>query len=61
MYKIFDWEKNAVIRDSQDKIVMQTFGYGVYYQDKGPGKAISYAVKYAYLKEYSHNFGIQIL
>ncbi|MCP3921707.1 MAG: hypothetical protein GY714_03890 [Desulfobacterales bacterium] len=38
------------IDNPEDKVVMQTFGYGVDYQDKGPGKAISYAVKYAYLK-----------
>jgi len=29
---------------------VQTFGYGVDPQDKGPGKAMSYAVKYALLK-----------
>lgn len=29
---------------------VQTFGYGVDAQDKGPGKAMSYAVKYALLK-----------
>lgn len=29
---------------------VQTFGYGVDGQDKGPGKAMSYAVKYALLK-----------
>ena len=29
---------------------VQTFGYGVDSQDKGPGKAMSYAVKYALLK-----------
>lgn len=29
---------------------VQTFGYGVDTQDKGPGKAMSYAVKYALLK-----------
>lgn len=29
---------------------VQTFGYGIDPQDKGPGKAMSYAVKYALLK-----------
>lgn len=29
---------------------VETFGYGVDTQDKGPGKAMSYAVKYALLK-----------
>lgn len=34
----------------EDYIDVQTFGYGVDSQDKGPGKAMSYAVKYALLK-----------
>lgn len=34
----------------EDKIVVNYFGYGIDTQDKGPGKAVSYAVKYAYLK-----------
>lgn len=38
------------IDDPQDFIDVQTFGYGVDGQDKGPGKAMSYAVKYALLK-----------
>ena len=33
-----------------DRITIQAFGYGIDTQDKGPGKAISYAVKYALLK-----------
>ena len=33
-----------------DFIVVPSFGYGIDNQDKGPGKAISYAVKYALLK-----------
>lgn len=33
-----------------DYFEVQTFGYGVDNQDKGPGKAMSYAVKYALLK-----------
>lgn len=34
----------------EEFIDVQTFGYGVDSQDKGPGKAMSYAVKYALLK-----------
>jgi len=33
-------------------VLIRSFGYGVDAQDKGPGKAISYAVKYAYLKAF---------
>lgn len=33
-----------------DKITVEYIGHGIDTQDKGPGKAISYAVKYAYLK-----------
>lgn len=33
-----------------DFIEVKTIGYGVDTSDKGPGKALSYAVKYAYLK-----------
>ena len=33
-----------------DSIDVHTFGYGIDSQDKGPGKAMSYAVKYALLK-----------
>ena len=40
----------ANVDDPADFIDVQTFGYGVDPQDKGPGKAISYAVKYALLK-----------
>jgi hypothetical protein len=38
------------IDDRSDYIDVETMGYGVDPQDKGPGKAISYGVKYAYLK-----------
>lgn len=38
------------IDDPADFFDVQTFGYGVDSQDKGPGKAMSYAVKYALLK-----------
>lgn len=40
----------ANIDTPSDFIDVQTFGYGVDPQDKGPGKAMSYAVKYALLK-----------
>lgn len=36
--------------DRADYIDVATFGYGVDPQDKGPGKAMSYGVKYALLK-----------
>jgi hypothetical protein len=36
--------------DRADYIDVATFGYGVDGQDKGPGKAMSYGVKYALLK-----------
>jgi hypothetical protein len=38
------------IDDRTDFIDVETFGYGVDPQDKGPGKAMSYGVKYALLK-----------
>jgi hypothetical protein len=38
------------IDEPADFFEVQTFGYGVDNQDKGPGKAMSYAVKYALLK-----------
>lgn len=34
----------------EDKIVVNHYGYGIDQQDKGIGKAVSYAVKYALLK-----------
>lgn len=40
----------ANVDDPLDFIDVPTFGYGVDPQDKGPGKAMSYAVKYALLK-----------
>ena len=40
----------ANIDEPADYIDVPTFGYGVDPQDKGPGKAMSYAVKYALLK-----------
>lgn len=38
------------VDDVGDRMVVSSAGYGIDDQDKGPGKAISYAVKYAYLK-----------
>src|SRR6185369_12739279 len=38
------------IDDPDDRIDVPSFGYGIDDQDKGPGKAMSYAVKYALLK-----------
>lgn len=38
------------IDDPADFFEVPTFGYGIDPQDKGPGKAMSYAVKYALLK-----------
>lgn len=38
------------VDDRSDYIDVATFGYGVDSQDKGPGKAMSYGVKYALLK-----------
>lgn len=38
------------IDDPADSFVVPSLGYGIDDQDKGPGKAISYAVKYALLK-----------
>lgn len=40
----------ANIDDPADHIKVDSFGYGIDDQDKGPGKAMSYAVKYALLK-----------
>ena len=38
------------VDDPSDFFDVQSFGYGIDSQDKGPGKAMSYAVKYALLK-----------
>ncbi|MEJ1938831.1 ERF family protein, partial [Nostoc sp. NIES-2111] len=38
------------IDNPMDRVIVETAGYGIDDQDKGPGKAISYAVKYALLK-----------
>jgi len=36
----------------EDRFVVRTLGFGVDSQDKGPGKAVSYATKYAMLKTF---------
>lgn len=41
----------------EEKITVAMLGYGIDPQDKGPGKAISYAVKYALLKAFSLETG----
>lgn len=38
------------VDDPADHFDVESFGYGIDDQDKGPGKAMSYAVKYALLK-----------
>lgn len=45
------------IDDPSDFISVETAGYGIDDQDKGPGKAISYAVKYALLKAFGLESG----
>lgn len=40
-----------------DRVTIHAFGYGIDPQDKGPGKAVSYAVKYAYLKAFALETG----
>ncbi len=45
------------IDDPADFISVETAGYGIDDQDKGPGKAISYAVKYALLKAFGLESG----
>lgn len=47
----------ACIDDPADYIDVATAGYGIDEQDKGPGKAISYAVKYAQLKAFALETG----
>ena len=45
------------IDDPQDCIRVESFGYGIDDQDKGPGKAMSYMVKYALLKTFGLETG----
>ena len=40
------------VDNPDDKITVRGFGHGVDPSDKGPGKAISYAVKYIFLKNF---------
>lgn len=40
------------VNDPKDRIEVNSYGYGVDPQDKGIGKAVSYATKYAYLKNF---------
>jgi len=41
----------------EDQRIVRSVGYGIDKQDKGPGKAMSYAVKYALLKTFSLETG----
>lgn len=45
------------IDNKEDFMIVSSFGYGIDSQDKGPGKAISYAVKYGYLKAFALETG----
>ena len=45
------------IDDKEDFVDIPSFGYGIDQQDKGPGKAISYAFKYALLKGFNLETG----
>lgn len=48
------------IDNPKDLHVIKSVGYGVDPSDKGPGKAFSYAMKYAYLKVFCLNAGDDI-
>lgn len=48
------------VDDPSDVVSVLTIGYGVDPSDKGPGKAFSYALKYAYLKLFLLNSGDDI-
>ena len=55
---VVDIEIDFINIDSPDQIItVPAFGYGVDKQDKGPGKAISYAFKYALLKAFALETG----
>lgn len=45
------------IDDPEDRVTTQWIGYGVDNQDKGPGKACSYATKYAAMKTFLMSTG----
>jgi len=40
------------VDDPKDEVVVRSIGFGIDPQDKGPGKAVSYAFKYALLKAF---------
>jgi hypothetical protein len=40
------------VDDPDDRIIIESWGYGYDKMDKGPGKAVSYAYKYALLKTF---------
>lgn len=48
------------IDNPEDSVSVEYTGYGIDPQDKGPGKAISYAVKYALLKTFCLETGDDI-
>ncbi len=48
------------VENPNDRVTTFAFGYGVDSSDKGPGKAYSYAMKYAYLKTFMLNTGEDI-
>jgi len=48
--QVFLQVKFCNIDDLNDFILVDSLGYGIDAQDKGPGKAVSYAVKYGLLK-----------
>lgn len=45
------------VDDTNDRFSAKSFGHAVDPSDKGPGKAVSYAVKYNYLKQFCLNTG----
>lgn len=45
------------IDDEKDRLIVPSFGFGIDSQDKGPGKAVSYAIKYALLKTFGLETG----
>lgn len=45
------------VDNPEDSVTVTAFGYGIDGQDKGPGKAISYAFKYACLKTFALETG----
>lgn len=47
----------ASVDDPQDYVDVPSLGFGIDSQDKGPGKAVSYAVKYALLKTFGLETG----